>query len=106
VNACFSHGFARTLIYFWSVNTFKPEHIGATELPELAKQVGFARKPLKYGKWWYIVATHPSGQQEDVTGFHSEAEAEEWLAGSRGLMAWLKSRGYTGWFRTERGLFG
>lgn len=63
---------------------------------ELVKQVGFAHKPLRCGEWWYVVATHPSGQQEDVAGFHSETEAEEWLAGSKGLRAWLKSRGYEG----------
>lgn len=70
---------------------------------ELGKQVAFARNPLRCGEWWCVVATHPSGQQEDVAGFHSEAEAEEWLAGSRGLRAWLKSRGYTDWVLTGRG---
>jgi len=62
-----------------------------------ADQVVFALKPLKVGAGWHIVATHPSGQQEHISGFHDEAEAAEWLAGSKGLKAWLKTRGYANW---------
>lgn len=79
--------------------------IDSPPVVELTKQVGFARKPLRCGGWWYLVATHPSGQQEDVAGFQSEIEALEWLAGSKGLRAWLNSRGYEGWFRTGPGTF-
>jgi hypothetical protein len=27
---------------------------------------------------WALIATHPSGQQEDVIGFHTEEEAKQW----------------------------
>jgi hypothetical protein len=36
---------------------------------------------------------HPSGQQEDVIGFHTEKEAKEWRK-SNGCRAWLRTRGY------------
>jgi hypothetical protein len=39
--------------------------------------VVFDREPLKVDRVWTIVATHPSGQQEHILGFHNEAEAEE-----------------------------
>jgi hypothetical protein len=70
-------------------------------MPQSTDQVAFALKPLKVGEGWHIVATHPSGQQELITGFHSEAEAKEWLAGSKGFKAWLKTRGYANWWRAN-----
>ena len=42
---------------------------------------------------WYIVVTFPSGMQEHIPGFHSEAEIEEWLAG-KGRQMWLSARGF------------
>jgi len=45
---------------------------------------------------WSVVATHPSGQQEHIVGFHTEAEALEWRV-SQGCRAWLTTRGYVGW---------
>jgi hypothetical protein len=41
-------------------------------------------------------ATHPSGQQEHILGFHTEAEAIAWRV-SQGRRAWLETRGYVGW---------
>jgi len=57
-------------------------------------QVDFALKELRLGRGWYIVATHPSGQQENIDGFHCEAEAREWIEGSRAFQSWLRTRGY------------
>jgi hypothetical protein len=57
-------------------------------------QVSFALQQLAFGLGWLIVATHPSGQQEHILGFHSEDEAKRWLEGSRGLRSWFKTRGY------------
>ena len=34
----------------------------------------FERKAIKIDKVWGVVATHPSGQQEHILGFHTEAE--------------------------------
>jgi hypothetical protein len=62
-------------------------------------QVDFALKELRLGRGWYIVATHPSGQQENIDGFHCEAEAREWIEGSRALQSWLRTRGYGGYER-------
>jgi hypothetical protein len=39
------------------------------------------------------MATHPSGQQEDISGFHTAAEATEWFT-SDACAAWLRARGY------------
>jgi hypothetical protein len=55
--------------------------------------VTFDPKPRKIGPEWHVVATYPSGQQEHITGFETEAAAIEWLASSR-CHAWLKARGY------------
>jgi hypothetical protein len=56
-------------------------------------KVTFDSEPLKRGPEWYLVATYPSGQQEHITGFKTEADAIEWVASSR-CQAWLKARGY------------
>ena len=56
----------------------------------------FERKAVKIQRVWSVVATHPSGQQEHIAGFHTEAEAMEWRV-SQGCRAWLRTRGYVGW---------
>jgi hypothetical protein len=56
-------------------------------------KITFEPKPLKVGPEWHVVATYPRGQKEHITGFHSEAEAIEWIAGE-GCQAWLRARGY------------
>lgn len=61
---------------------------------QTSDQVDFALKELSLGRGWYIVATHPSGQQENIDGFHCEAEAREWIEGSRAFQSWLRTRGY------------
>jgi len=58
-----------------------------------ADKVIFEPKPLKVGDGWYIVVTYPGGMQEHIPGFHSEAEAREWLTGI-GCRVWLRVRGY------------
>jgi hypothetical protein len=55
--------------------------------------VTFDQIPVKVGPTWRLTATHPSGQQEHVSGFHTAAEALDWLA-SDGCAAWLRTRGY------------
>ena len=60
---------------------------------QLASDVQFPPEPQMFGSIWAWVATHPSGQQEEILGFHSPLEAWEWRAGS-GLHAWYRSRGY------------
>jgi hypothetical protein len=54
--------------------------------------VTFDLKPLKVREGWYIVVTYPGGMQEHIPGFHSQVEAEEWLASKS--QAWLRARGY------------
>jgi hypothetical protein len=46
----------------------------------------------KLGDEWYVLARHPSGQQEHVRRFKAESEAKNWIA--RKSKAWLKKRGY------------
>jgi hypothetical protein len=55
--------------------------------------VTFDPRPIKVGSSWRVVATHPSGQQEHISGFHTDAEAIEWLS-SNACAAWLRTRGY------------
>ena len=62
-------------------------------MPKSADKLSFDPKPLKAGGGWYIVVTYPSGMQEHIPGFHSEAETEEWLAG-KGRRMWLSARGF------------
>jgi hypothetical protein len=49
-------------------------------------------QPVKLGDEWYVLARHPSGQQEHVRRFKTESEAKYWIA--RKSKAWLKKRGY------------
>ena len=56
----------------------------------------FERNAIKIDQVWVVVATHPSGQQEHILGFHTEAEAMDWRV-SQGCRAWLETRGYVGW---------
>jgi hypothetical protein len=64
--------------------------------------VVFDREPLKVDRLWAVVATHPSGQQEHIVGFHTAAEAREWRA-TYSCEAWLRTRGYAGWQLRELG---
>ena len=50
-------------------------------------------QPVKLGHEWYVVATHPGGQQEHVRRFKTESEAKYWIA--RKSKAWLKKRDYS-----------
>jgi hypothetical protein len=63
-------------------------------MPKSAEKISFDPKPLKAEGGWCIVVTYPSGMQEHIPGFHSEAETEEWLKG-KGRKIWLSARGYT-----------
>jgi hypothetical protein len=51
-----------------------------------ASEVQFSQKPQKTGPVWAWVAIYPSGQQEEIWGFHSPQEAREWRTGN-GLRA-------------------
>jgi hypothetical protein len=63
--------------------------------------VEFNPTPIKVGPEWRLVATHPSGQQEHISGFHTEAEAIDWLS-SNGFAAWMRTRRYTAVVFPER----
>jgi hypothetical protein len=39
---------------------------------------------------WHVVGTYPSGQQERITGFKTEADALDWLANDSA--AWLEKQ--------------
>jgi hypothetical protein len=68
----------------------------------MSRGVLFEKKARKVGRVWALIATHPSGQQEDVIGFHTEEEALEWRK-SNGYRAWLRTRGYPVGPRSEEG---
>jgi hypothetical protein len=61
-------------------------------MQQTASEVEFSLAPQRLGSVWIWIATHPSGQQEEIVGFHSEAEAQEWRT-SNGLRAWFRTRG-------------
>jgi hypothetical protein len=66
-----------------------PPHIGRMAEKHLA--VRFSPQPHKIGSSWDVIATLPSGQEERISEFDTEADAERWIAVSSG--AWLKVRG-------------
>jgi len=69
---------------------------GACVVTAISSSVTFKPNRILTGPVWALVATHAlSGQEEHVVGFHTEAEAKEWLD-SRGCAAWLRARGYVG----------
>jgi hypothetical protein len=39
----------------------------------------FAPRPEKTGRGWCILVTWPDGTQEQVCGFGSQAEANDWI---------------------------
>jgi hypothetical protein len=38
-------------------------------------EITLAAQPVKVGAQWHVVGTYPSGQQERITGFKTEADA-------------------------------
>ena len=55
---------------------------GDLETPE------FAPRPEKIGGGWLVIVTWPDGVQQQLAGFKSEAEAEEWIR--KDAFAWLQ----------------
>jgi hypothetical protein len=49
-----------------------------------------APRSVKFGPQWHVVGTHPSGQQEHITGFKTEADALDWIANDS--VAWLEKQ--------------
>jgi hypothetical protein len=58
-----------------------------------ASEVKFAPAPQQMGPVWGWIAVHPSGQSEEIQGFHCPLEARKWRS-SNGFRAWLRTRGY------------
>ncbi len=62
-------------------------------LGRMAKPTGeitLANQPVKVGAQWHVVGTYPSGQQERITGFKTEADALDWIANDSA--DWLEKR--------------
>ena len=53
-------------------------------------EITLAAQPVKVGAQWHVVGTYPSGQQEHITGFKTEADALDWIANDSA--AWLEKR--------------
>jgi hypothetical protein len=43
------------------------------------RAVTFDPRPLRVGSEWYVIATYPTGQEKQVTGFRTEADAKAWI---------------------------
>lgn len=67
-----------------------PRHV--SEMPKSTDKITFDPKPLRSGEGWYTIGTYPGGMEEHIPGFHSETEAEEWLA--RKCQTWLRATDY------------
>jgi hypothetical protein len=59
-------------------------------MPRPAGEITLDLRPLKYGQQWHVVGTYPSGQQEHITGFKTEASALDWIANDSS--AWLEQQ--------------
>ena len=53
-------------------------------------EITLAAQPVKVGAQWHVVGTYPSGQQERITGFKTEADARDWIANDSA--DWLEKR--------------
>ena len=53
-------------------------------------EITLAARPVKVGAQWHVVGTYPSGQQERITGFKTEADALDWIANDSA--DWLEKR--------------
>ena len=59
----------------------------------MAKPTGkitLAPQPVKVGSQWHVVGTYPSGLQEHITGFKTEADALDWI--DTESASWLDKR--------------
>ena len=48
----------------------------------------FAPRPEKLGDGWLVIVTWPDGVQQQVAGFKTEGEAEDWIR--KDAFAWLQ----------------
>ena len=46
------------------------------------------------GENWFVAATWPDGKFEEIEGFKTESEANEWIA--KKFQTWLDERGESG----------
>jgi hypothetical protein len=61
-------------VFDWA-NEWRHEHRGlAFSMAISTDNVVFDREPLKVDRLWAVAATHPSGQQEHIVGFHTEGK--------------------------------
>jgi hypothetical protein len=51
-------------------------------------KVKFDPTPFKIGSGWFVRVSLPNGDQTQISGFFTEAEAKEWIAGES--PGWLK----------------
>ena len=58
-------------------------------------EITLAARPVKVGAQWHVVGTYPSGQQERITGFKTEADALDWIANVSA--DWLEKRRVRAW---------
>jgi hypothetical protein len=69
----------------------KPE-MPKSEMPKSIANIRFEARPVKGGPDWMVVVTFPDAPEMIVPGFHTEADARNWITNdSRG---WLRRLGY------------
>ena len=51
-------------------------------------KVKFDPTPFRIGSGWFICVSLPNGEQTQVSGFFTEAEAKEWIA--QEATSWLR----------------
>ena len=54
--------------------------------------IRFDYQPRQVGNEWHVIAIHPTGEMEAITGFKSEQEAANWLNNDAQVKQWLRAK--------------
>ena len=54
--------------------------------------IRFDYQPRQVGDQWQVIAIHPTGEMEAITGFKSEQEAKAWLNNDALVKQWLRDK--------------
>ncbi|SDR53658.1 hypothetical protein SAMN05519103_04770 [Rhizobiales bacterium GAS113] len=60
-------------------------------MPNIKPKTLFEAAEMKIGTGWYVLVTHPKGQQSHLGGFKTESEANGWIESKSA--EWLKEFG-------------
>ena len=61
-------------------------------MAEQLPSIRFDYQPHKVGNEWHVIAIHPTGEAEAITGFKSEQEAKDWVNNDTLVKQWLRKK--------------